>query len=541
MAQAREALVRGDYDAAVQALNRVLNLPPNRESQEAQELIGIAREKLGEIDKARVEYELYLKLYPEGAGADRVREHLAGLGTGPSAVMAPQPPPPTEAGARNLSAWGSVTQFYYGGQSRVQQTKTVTTPATGATQIVTDSLTATDQSQLITTADLTGRWREGAWDNRIVFRDAYTWSFLSGQSNSNNLNAVYFETRNQPTNTRLLLGRYVGISNGVVGRFDGGIFDWGFRPDWRLGLVAGQLVDSPPGVRQYFGGASLDGSNFLPDTNGQLYGIYQSVVGVTDRIGLGGEVRYFDPTRTAYGIFDYDPTFSAVNIASLQGTWQFPQGTVLNFLADYRRTPTLQLANVVLATGTNDISGLINTFGESAVRAEAKAFTPISKVFLIGLTQPFATKWQFGFDFRISSLSGTPATPTLPAIPGTGNIYTYTAQLIGTSLTRFQDILVLNGTVLRGSMLDGVQAGIDYRFTPWGPLSLEPWLKYYQQTDNQGIKLSAWTPGIRIVYQLLDHFSLEGEYDLQRTRQVGGDTDSLVYRHFFYIGWRWDF
>jgi hypothetical protein len=539
IAQARQAMGRRDYNAAVLALNRVLNLPPNRESRQAQEMIGLARENLGEVDKARVEYELYLKLYPDGPGTDLVREHLAGLGTGPAAVAAPQAPPPP--GERNLTAWGSVTQFYYGGQSHVQQSKQVTTPATGATTLVTDALTATDQSQLITTADLTGRWREGPWDNRVVFRDAYTWSFLSGQSNSNNLNAAYFETRHQPTDTHLLLGRSVGTSGGIIGRFDGALFDWGFRPDWRVGLYGGQLVDSPPGVHQYFGGAAVDGANILPNTNGQLYGIYQSVVGVTDRVGLGGEVRYFDPTRSVYGIFDYDPSFHAVNIASLQGTWQLPQGTVFNFLADYRRTPTLQLANVVIPAQTNDISALINTYGESAVRAEAKAFTPISKVFLAGISQPFATNWQFGFDFRISSLTGTPGTATLPPTPGTGNVYTYTVQLIGSSLTRFQDILVINGTVLRGSLLDGVQAGIDYRFTPWALWSLEPSLKYYEQTDNQGNKISAWTPAIRVVYQLLERFSLEGEYDWQHSHQTSNGTDSVVNRHYFYAGWRWAF
>jgi hypothetical protein len=537
MTQAREAMTRRDYSAAVLALNRVLNLPPNRESRQAQEMIGLARENLGEIDKARVEYELYLKLYPDGPGADLVREHLAGLGAGQSAVAAPQPPP----AERGLTAWGSLTQFYYGGQSRVQQTKQVTTPATGATTLVTDALTATDQSQLITTADVTGRWREGPWDNRVVVRDAYTWSFLSGQSNSNNLNAAYFETRHQPTDTHLLVGRSVGTSGGIIGRFDGALFDWGFRPDWRLGVYGGELVDSPPGVHQYFGGAAVDGANILPNTNGQLYAIYQSVVGVTDRVGLGGEVRYFDPVRSAYGIFDYDPVFRAVNIASLQATWQLPQGTLLNFLADYRRTPTLQLTNVVFPAQTSDISGLINTFGIDTVRAEAKAYTPISKVFLAGITQPFATNWQFGFDFRISSLTGTPGTAILPATPGTGNVYTYTVQLIGSSLTRMQDILVLNGTVLRGSLLDGVQAGVDYRFTPWALWSFEPSLKYYQQTDNLGNKISAWTPAIRVIYQLRERFSLEGEYDWQHSHQQGNGTDSVVNRQYFYIGWRWAF
>ena len=540
MATARDALRRDDFEAAILALNRVLNLPPNRESQEAQELIGVAREKLGELDKAKVEYELYLKLYPEGAGAARVRDRLAALGAAP-AVAAPRPPFERPPGAPAYSAWGSFSQFYYGGQSRVQQTTTVVTPATGATTLETNALTATDQSQLITTADLNGRWQQGPWDNRVVFRDAYTANFLSGQGNSNRLYALYGETRYLPTNMLARAGRQIGTGAGVLGRYDGGLFNWGLRPDWRLGLIAGQLVDSPPGIHQSFVSASLDADNFLPNTNGQLFAVYQRVAGTTDRMGVGGEVRYFNTTKTAYGLFDYDPTFHAVNIASFQGTWQFPTGTLLNVLADYRRSPTLQLANVSVPEQTSDIGALIDAKGASALRDEAKAFTPISKVYLVGITQPFAEKWQFGFDFRISSLTGTPAIGVLPAIPGTGNIYTYTAQVIGTSLTRFQDILVVNGSVLRGSLLDGVQAGIDWRFVPVALLTVEPAFKYYHQTDNTGTRLTRFTPGIRLIYQLRERFSLEGEYDFERTRTSGETLDNLEYRHFFYLGWRWDF
>jgi hypothetical protein len=541
MTQAREALLRNDFEAAVLALNRTLNLPPNRQSQEAQEQIGVAREKLGELDKAKVEYELYLKLYPEGPGAARVRERLAALGAPPTVVATPRPAVEREAGVPAYSAWGSVSQFYYGGQSRVQQTTTVTTPATGATTIETNQLSSTDQSQVITTADVNGRWKQGPWDSRLVFRDAYSWNFLSGAQNDNRLNAFYGETRYEPTNMLARAGRQIGTSGGVLGRFDGGLFSWGFRPDWRAGLVAGQLVDSPPGVHQSFAGGSVDADNVLGSLSGQIFGIYQRVAGVTDRVGLGGEARYFDATHTAYGLFDFDPTFRAVNVASFQGTWQFPAGTILSVLADYRRSPTLQLTNVVLAEQTSDIAELLRINGESALRSEAKAFTPISKVYLLGITQPFGGTWQAGLDVRLSSLSGTPATAVVPATPGTGNVYTYTAQLIGTSLTRFQDILVVNGSVLRGSLLDGIQAGVDYRFTPATLVSLEPSLRYYRQTDNLGTRLSRLTPAIRVIYQLRERFSLEGEYDFERTRTLGNSIDNLEFRHFFYLGWRWEF
>ena len=84
MAQARASIDAGDNATAIDTLNRLLNLPPNRFSKEAQELAGVARQLHGEIAKARAEYELYLKLYPDDEGAVRVRDRLAGLGAIPA-------------------------------------------------------------------------------------------------------------------------------------------------------------------------------------------------------------------------------------------------------------------------------------------------------------------------------------------------------------------------------------------------------------------------------------------------------------------------
>jgi hypothetical protein len=53
--------------------------------------------------------------------------------------------------------------------------------------------------------------------------------------------------------------------------------------------------------------------------------------------------------------------------------------------------------------------------------------------------------------------------------------------------------------------------------------------------------LTRFTPAIRLSYQLRERLSLEGEYDFERTRSFGSALDSLEFRHFFYLGWRWEF
>ena len=76
MPKAQEAFNAANYELAISSFNQILLLPPNAYSQEAQELIGLARERNGELAKAKAEYDLYLKLFPDGPGADRVRQHL---------------------------------------------------------------------------------------------------------------------------------------------------------------------------------------------------------------------------------------------------------------------------------------------------------------------------------------------------------------------------------------------------------------------------------------------------------------------------------
>ena len=56
MKKARGALDAKKPQDAVDSLNQLLTLPPNSQSEMAQELIGLAREQSGETSKARAEY-----------------------------------------------------------------------------------------------------------------------------------------------------------------------------------------------------------------------------------------------------------------------------------------------------------------------------------------------------------------------------------------------------------------------------------------------------------------------------------------------------
>ncbi len=532
--QARVAMAGGEYEPAVGVLNRLLNLPPNPWTQEAQEMIGVARLQLGESAKAKAEFELYLKLYPDSPGTARVSQRLAALAAIPEGSAAT----PVRREAPNY--WGSVSQYYYGGQSRTQTTTTINTPATNATTIDTATLSGTDQSQLITNADLTARFRDAIWDNRVVVRDSYASNFLKNGTNDNRLAAMYFETMYQPAQLFGRFGRQQATSNGVLGLFDGAIASWGFARNWRVNGVAGQPVDTGYGTTKTFYGASVDADTLGEHWNGNIFAIRQMVGSIEDRVGLGGEIRYFDSERSVYSFFDYDPTFRATNVAIVQGNWQFTTGTGLSALFDYRRSPTLQLTNALVSDPRASIDTLVDRLGLSATRDLAKAVTPVSRVAFFGVTQQISPNWQVGLDYRLSRLSGTQATPTLPAVPATGNINTYNVQVIGSGFTKWQDILVVNASWLTAKSYDAQQASFDYRVTPWQDIVVEPMLRWYRQSNPQGYTLTRVTPGIRFTWRVKDRFWIETEGDLERSRARSAVIVDDVTRWFYYIGWRLD-
>lgn len=79
MEQAGRAMDAEAYGSAIRLYTKVLKLPETGYKAEANELLGLAYQRKGNISQARAEYKTYLILYPDGEGAARVRERLAAI------------------------------------------------------------------------------------------------------------------------------------------------------------------------------------------------------------------------------------------------------------------------------------------------------------------------------------------------------------------------------------------------------------------------------------------------------------------------------
>lgn len=543
--QGKAALASGDNERAIDFFNRLLNLPPTPYSQEAQEYIGLVRERNGEIDKAKIEYELYLKLYPDTEGAARVRQRLANLSPdlAPEATRAPKR---AADEAPLKSVFGSISQTYYRGASRVDTTTvTTTTDPSGANPRSTvdkATLSAVDQSALITNVDLSGRYRSADVDNRFVVRYTDTHNFLPDSPDRGRLSSAYLDHKSRPGDYSLRVGRQPASSNGVLSRFDGASGILGLNPQWRLNATAGRLAELTTGdtpEKTVFAGG-IDFGIFNERWSGSAYYSGQQVEGIADRRAVGGELRYFGGLTSVYSLVDYDTLYKTFNIVLVQGNWQNEKGLTANFVIDHRKAPSIQTSNALFGETTTSVRKLLETRSEAEVRDLARARTATANLISAGLTLPVHTKWQLGGDIRVSNVSGLPASGTLPATAGTGTEVTYTVQAIGSSILSKGDVTVTQYSLLDAPSFKAHSVLVSNRAIFRERWTMDASLRLFRQNGLSGPQRRT-TPGLRITYQAKERLAFEFELGIEDASIGGTSSQEKSRRHFMSLGYRWDF
>ena len=568
----RKALNVGESEKASQIFNALLNLSPNKQSQAAQEWVGVARQRSREYEKATAEYELYLKLYPEGEDAVRVRQRLASL----QEVINQRAQAKKARPARKIDemrVYGSAYTYYYGGYSQTTTTDKVANTTTNRN--------SQDQSLLQSAFDVTGRYRKDEYDNKLVVRGTQSYDLLATSDTRRNvsrLRALYFEHSSQDSYF-VRVGRQPGNTGGVLDfRFDGAWVRYVAVPQFlNVNLLAGQprqfsltsnfVPDDPRNFRadlkRYFYGVNVDIGPIGQAWNGNLYYFNQMNNGVVDRRAVGTELRYAADGKNAFGLLDYDVSYNVLNIAMLNGSW-VTEGTTYTLLVDHRKTPNLQTTNALFADPINTPIETINKTNESLLREQAKSVSATSDLFLAGVLHSLTTDWQLGGDVRLNRISGTgkancfvilPGTSTLflnpnattdaacslSAQPGTGNIWTYTAQVIGTKFPFESTTFVANASYITSPAYRGQSLTLNSlaRLSP--QLQFDTFVLLYHQTTSFDEKLYRVTPTVRIDYRFFDNWTIEGTGGYEKTLTDSSTQKDSTTRQFFYFGLRWDF
>ncbi len=529
MEEARQAMATNDYRRAVQLYTKILEHEDTGQHQDAQEFLALARERNGQIAHAKMEYERYLERYPEGPGADRVRQRLAGLIT---ARQTPKERLRTVERGQEKPTWethGSFSQFYRRDISQVE-----------------DEDSIVNQSSLSTDLDVNARRRGGDLDIQTRFSGGYEHDFLDdGPGSLSRLSSLYVDVQDRKHDVGMRLGRQTRSTGGVLGRFDGALLSFQVKPTVKLNAVSGFPVDSSKDsleTNRYFYGVSADFGTYANAWDFVAFLIEQQVDGILDRRAVGGEARYFDPVKSVLTYVDYDISYDELNTLLILGNWNLANQMTINATIDYRQSPILTTRNAIQGQGVETIDELTTTFTEDELRQLAQDRTATSTSYTLGVAKPLSERFQVTGDVTMSNLGSTPTSAGVEGMPSTGDEFFYNLQLIGSNLLKEGDVTILGVRYSDTSTSNTTSLLVNSRYPVNSAWRVNPRVRL-DYRENLTDESTQWTaaPSLLLDYRWRRKYRLEfeagGEWSSREL--VIGTEDSTAY--YFNLGYRADF
>ncbi|MGJ4907732.1 hypothetical protein [Bradyrhizobium sp. HKCCYLS2033] len=529
MDEARASIKKGNFSAAIDLLRKVLKLPENGSSAEAQELLGVARQKAGQTAAAQAEYEDYLRRYPSGEGAERVRQRLAALLTATSSAPArPRDMPSVTPDGGDMGAGMSTKAAGPNGDTRWSMSGSLSTTfiTNDTTSAVKDRAIAPNpnadpdahrvhQNTLLTNFDFLG-----TADNdriRTKFRLAFTHERQFDTGNDKyGVSTAQVDYTLKEADVTLRVGRQSRNTGGVIGRFDGAVLSWQKSPGLRLNVLAGSpnwsRFDAPFKDGKTLYGASIDFGKILGGLETTVYLITQYDRNIVDRQAIGAEFRYFDANKSLLGLIDYDTHFRALNAAVFSGTYTFEDKSVVNASFDYRRVPFLSTWNALQGQPFLTLYDMMkfNTAGE--IRQLAIDRTPTFQSAMVSYSRPLNETWQVAADATVTNLTGTLPSGGVDGTPASGLEYYLSAQLTGNGIIKPGDLFM--GALRYASLADSKFYVLDlatrYPITP--DLAISPRLRAgYRSGTRTDLKEYTVLPSLLVSYLWSKEISLETE------------------------------
>lgn len=525
--EAKAAAAGGELTRAATIYERIAAYPVSPFRQDARELLGVVREKAGQIALAKAAYEGYLRDYADSAGAARVKQRLEALVAPPARMTARIESTRQRSQGEDWDLFGSLYQFYRYDQFQIN-----------------DESARTTRSLLSTDLDVNARRRSDAMDLRTRLTGSYDHDFLDSTESEFRAAMAYVDlaTRDQVHNARV--GRQTRTSGGVLGRFDGAYYGYRFSERYRINAVAGAPVastaDSIDTDRTLYG-ASMDFGPYAQSWSLSLYGVQQTVEGLTDRQAAGVELRYLSPALSVFGLADYDVYFSEPNILYVIGSGNLGDSTTISVIADRRRSPLLSTSNALIGQTARTIGELQTSFSEAQIKALALDRTAVSSSYTLNLSQAIDQRFRLSGDVTSSRVGSTPASGGVEAIPGSGPDWYYNLQLIGTSLLADSDLSIIGLRYVDASSYSGVAGLLNYRWRSRRRVDLNPRIRVERRSRDDGRVQWVYAPGLRALWSPSRAWSLELELAAELSDQQIGELSDKSKLYFAYVGYRYDF
>lgn len=447
LAQVKSAMSAHDYPTAIRLLTKLQRQPEFPDRSHAQELLGLARERSGQLAHAKAEYEEYLRRYPSGEAAERVALRLRILRAATAKAQA------GAQGSASASRWqitGGVSQLFRYDGTRVDNNSPAGNTPPGST-IIPNSVQTTAENALFSDVDVLARRRGDRIDWMARVSAGYSNSFdRNAVGNQRRVSVASLEFVDRPLGLLGRLGRQSRNQDGVLGTFDGLFVSYQWRPSWGVNVTAGYPVeetDASVRTDRRFEAVALVYSPPGARWDASVFGAIQEFDGVRDRQATGFEARYLASHASLVVVVDYDTFYRALNTASLLGTLQLPCRWNLSFDAERRNSPVLTTRNALIGQPATTIAQLEQQgIPDQTIFQWARDRTPITTDYSVTATRPVGQRLQFSATVAASQTSATPASGGVDGQPASGTELTYQAQLYGSSLWHPGDFSVASLT-----------------------------------------------------------------------------------------------
>jgi len=442
LADARKAMDARDYPAAIALLTKLQRQPEYPDRARAQELLGLARERAGQLAHAKAEYEEYLRRYPDGEAAERVAFRLKILRAAEARARTGRAP--AEDGHRwELSGGFSQTGRYDGSQESNGSLPT-NTPIPPAPSI--------NQNALFTDLDVLARRRGETYD--WVGRLSAGYDKVFGQDTATvndptRVSLASLEVLDRPLGLLARVGRQAYNQDGVLGTFDGVFVSWQFRPSWAINAAAGypvEMLQLSPQTEDRFVTLALAYTPPGAHWDASVFVATQRTEDLIGRKAVGADVRYLASNVSLVSVLDYDVFYHSLNTASLLGTLQLPAHWSLSLDAERRNSPVLETENALIGQPFSTLKELQQVATNDQIYQWAQDRTPVTTNYSLTASRPFGQRWVFTAIVNASSTGATPASGGVPAVAATGTLMTYQAQVYASNLWKTGDFNVLTFT-----------------------------------------------------------------------------------------------
>lgn len=527
MAKARQAITFGNNKGAIDLLRRIIRLPDHEHTREANELLGLALERDGQIPRAIFEYRKYLKRFPEGEGADRVKQRLAALRELRAKPRRKLRRVRVARARDSFMTFGRFTQAY----SEYYVDRELQSSTQGSQQDL-------QQRLLSTYFSVKSRYRSEDRTVLGVFDANHTYDFLAGKPgreddevSDGEVQRLYLDIDDKAYNLAGKFGRQSSRNGGVFGTFDGAVAGYRVTPQWLVSVMAGEpIIRTYTNIDIYkksFYGVKADVTSESKQIGGNLFYVNQKVDSISDREAIGGDVRYARKGLSIFGLIDYDVSYNGLSLFDLRLGWNYTESNRLNLSINRRHL--LMTSRALEGMSVTTIDKLLDYLSEDEIRRIAEERTRNDDTFTIGNSYQISQNQQFNADVTVMHSSASPQgvdpvkqaqliadplsgiDPTVYPVPDTGNQFIYSLQWISSNTFIERDLYVVGlrrsqfSTYTDNTMFVNARVPLNNQWRPGFRLSYSS-----RDSDTYG-KRTTISPAIKVNYRVNKAWSFDAD------------------------------